>query len=84
MLTARNLRDFAQFEVLCADTRRSGDHQDAAMKLSQRLRQMFLKQRRRIGWQGQGGEPSPAIIGALVAMVMAGAYAAVVVFGHKG
>ena len=54
------------------------------MKLSQRLRQMFLKQRRRIGWQGQGGEPSPAIIGALVAMVMAGAYAVVVVFGHKG
>ena len=82
--TLRNLRDFAQFEVLCADTRRSGDHQDAAMKVSQRLRQMLFKQRRRIGWQGQGSEPSPAIIGALVALLLAGAYAAIVVFGHKG
>ena len=54
------------------------------MTVSQRLRQMFFKQRRRIGWQGQGGEPSPAIIGALVALLLAGAYAAVVVFGHKG
>jgi len=54
------------------------------MKVSQRLRQMLFKQRRRIGWQGQGSEPSPAIIGALVALLLAGAYAAIVVFGHKG
>ncbi len=54
------------------------------MKVIESLRRLLFKQRRRVGWQGQGGEPSPAIIGALVALVMAGAYAAVVVFGHKG
>jgi hypothetical protein len=48
------------------------------------LRRFFFKQRRRIGWQGQGGEPSPAVIGAIVALLLAGAYVVVVVFGHKG
>ena len=54
------------------------------MKQIDSLRRFFVKQRRRVGWQGQGGEPSPALIGALVALLMAGAYAAIVVFGHKG
>jgi len=54
------------------------------MNAIESVRRLLFKQRRRIGWQGQGGEPSPAVIGALVALVMGGAYVAVVMFGHKG
>jgi len=52
------------------------------MKVTDFIRRVFVK--RRVGWQGQGGEPSPALIGALVALLLAGVYAAVVLFGHKG
>ncbi len=53
------------------------------MKATEFLRRLVFKQRRRVGWQGQGGEPSPALIGALVALLLAGAYVVVVLFGHK-
>jgi len=49
-----------------------------------KLSELFRSKRSQVGWQGQGGEPSPFLIGALVAMVLAGAYAAIVMFGLKG
>jgi len=44
----------------------------------------FFKANRPVGWQGQAGEPSPVVIGAIVALIVAGAYVALVTFGHKG
>jgi len=44
----------------------------------------FLRSKPKLGWQGRGGEPSPVFIGAIVALVIAGAYAAIMIFGHKG
>ena len=49
-----------------------------------KLRDLFRSKRRQVGWQGPGGEPSPILIGGLVALIIAGAYAAVVMFGSKG
>jgi len=49
-----------------------------------KLSQLFRSKRQQVGWQGQGGEPSPFLIGALVAVVMAGAYLAIMMFGPKG
>jgi hypothetical protein len=46
-----------------------------------RLSELFRSKREQVGWQGQGGEPSPILIGALVAMVIAGGYMALIVFG---
>jgi len=43
--------------------------------------ELFRSKRDQVGWQGAGGEPSPIVIGALVALVMAGAYMALVMFG---
>jgi hypothetical protein len=46
--------------------------------------QDLFKAKRPVGWRGQGGEPSPVLIGALVALIVAGAYTALVMFGgHK-
>ena len=44
----------------------------------------LLKAKRPVGWQGQASEPSPVLVGAIVALVVAGAYVALVMFGgHK-
>jgi hypothetical protein len=47
-----------------------------------KLRDLF-KAKRPIGWQGHGGEPSPVVIGAVVALIIAGAYVLLMMFGHK-
>jgi hypothetical protein len=49
------------------------------MKLSD-----LFKPKPPIGFQGQGSEPNPVVIGALVALIMGGAYVLLVMFGHKG
>ena len=49
-----------------------------------KLSQLFRTKRPQVGWQGHGGEPSPFLIGGLVAVVMAGVYAAIVLFGPRG
>jgi len=46
-----------------------------------KLSELFKPKREQIGWHGPGGGPSPIVIGALVALVMAGAYMALVMFG---
>jgi len=46
-----------------------------------KLSELFRSKREQVGWQGPGGEPNPILIGALVALVMAGAYMALVMFG---
>jgi len=48
------------------------------------LGELFRSKRQQVGWQGQGGEPSPVVIGALVALVIAGGYMALMMFGPKG
>lgn len=57
-----------------------GNQQSAGMKLSE----LFRPKRQQVGWQGPGGEPSPILIGALVALVLAGGYMALMIFGGKG
>ncbi len=47
-----------------------------------KLKDLF-KAKPTVGWQGQGGEPNPVVIGALVAVVVAGAYVALMALGHK-
>ena len=49
-----------------------------------KLSELFRSKREQVGWQGQGGEPSPVVIGGLVALVVAGVYLALVMFGGKG
>jgi len=49
------------------------------MKLSD-----VFKSKRKVGWQGQSSEPSPVLIGAIVALLITIGYVVLVVFGHKG
>ena len=78
-LGAEIFRDSTQVGELLIRAVRSGDHLGAVMKLTD-----LFKPKPQVGWQGQGGSPSPVLIGALVALVMAGGYIALVMFGHKG
>jgi hypothetical protein len=46
--------------------------------------ELFRTKRPQVGWQGPSSEPNPILIGAIVALVMAGAYMALILFGSKG
>ena len=48
-----------------------------------KLNTLFKVKRPQVGWQGPGGEPSPLVIGALVALAIAGAYIAFMMFGKS-
>ena len=57
-----------------------GVYRGAGMKWSE----FFRSKRQQVGWQGPGGEPSPIVIGGLVALVVAGVYLALMIFGSMG
>jgi hypothetical protein len=46
-----------------------------------KLSDFFRSKRHQVGWQGPGSEPNPIVIGALVALVVAGVYMALMMFG---
>jgi hypothetical protein len=74
---SHNFADIPHFGGFNAGLRRMG-----TVGPPMKLKDLF-RTKPRVGWRGQGGEPSPVVIGALVALVVAGAYVALIVAGHK-
>ncbi len=44
----------------------------------------FFRFKRPVGWQGPSGAPNPVVIGTIVALLIGGVYALIIMFAHKG